>query len=335
MSDRWVDFRTIKASVPIERILARYGATLKLSGIGHLRGVCPLPTHTSDKTRLSFIVNVDKNVWACQSASCVSDRGGKIGGNNLDLIVAMEGCSIYQAALVLEEWFGVGDRQTNSGSGPGLKMGSNHRSPAILENKPLPFVLSDLDFQHPYLLHRRISSQTARHFEAGYYSGPGTMASRVAIPIHNRDGKLVAYAGRSIDDSLPKYRFPAGFRKSQELYNLHRVLASAHCKRVIVVEGFFDCWKVYQSGFPSVVALMGCALSTIQASFLEAHFDEVTLLLDGDLAGKTATAIIGKRLYHKLRIQVGHVPIGTQPDRLSKQELTSLVCSTSPFGLST
>jgi len=229
----------------------------------------------------------------------------------------------------------VAECQTNNGSGDGIKTACNYPTTLIPENAPLPFVLSGLDSQHPYLVQRRISNETAQHFGAGFYSGPGTMSGRVAIPIHYRDGNLVAYAGRSIDDSLPKYRFPAGFRKSQELYNLHQVIADARCKRVILVGGFFDGWKVSQAGFPCVVGLMGCALSNMQAALLEGHFKEVILLLDGDLAGRTATATISERLGHKLRIQVAHVPDGLQPDRLSMRELNSSLPLISCFGLST
>lgn len=150
---------------------------------------------------------------------------------------------------------------------------------------------------------------------------------RIAIPIHNRHGRLVAYAGRSIDESLPKYRFPAGFRKSQEPYNLHRILCSAHGERVIVVEGFFDCWKVYQAGFQCVVALMGCALSRIQAELLENCLNEVILLLDGDFAGRTASASIRDRLGRRFRVQVGQVPADRQPDELSALEISALLAS--------
>jgi len=74
----------------------------------------------------------------------------------------------------------------------------------------------------------------------------------------------VGYAGRAVDDRLAeekgKYRLPDGFKKSAVLFHLHR--AKEHAGRgLIVVEGFFDCFKVHQAGFPNVVALMGSALS--------------------------------------------------------------------------
>ena len=80
------------------------------------------------------------------------------------------------------------------------------------------------------------------------------MEERIVIPIHNEDGILVAYAGRSLSQSEPRYRFPTRFRKSLVLFNLHRAIQRG--KSVIMVEGFFDCFKVHQAGFPCVVALM-------------------------------------------------------------------------------
>ena len=55
------------------------------------------------------------------------------------------------------------------------------------------------------------------------------MSGRVVIPIHDEKGELVAYAGRAIDDSEPRYKLPAGFHKSQVVYNLQRVEAQRSC----------------------------------------------------------------------------------------------------------
>jgi DNA primase len=91
------------------------------------------------------------------------------------------------------------------------------------------------------------------------------MSGRIVIPIHNAEGELVAYSGRALDEATePRYKLPAGFNKSLELFNLHRALAHSTVM-VIVVEGFFDAMKVHQAGFPAVVALMGSSLSDVQA----------------------------------------------------------------------
>jgi len=73
----------------------------------------------------------------------------------------------------------------------------------------------------------------------------GLLRGRIVIPIHNASGELIAYAGPAIDGQEPKYRFPAGFRKSLVLFNLHRAIAT-NGKTMIAVEGFFDTIAVHQ-----------------------------------------------------------------------------------------
>lgn len=90
-------------------------------------------------------------------------------------------------------------------------------------NKPLTFQLKSVDCSHPYLSERGITKETAEYFGVGFFPGKGSMNGRIVIPIHNQHGKLVAYAGRAIDGSEPRYKLPAGFHKSLELFNLHRV----------------------------------------------------------------------------------------------------------------
>jgi Toprim domain/DNA primase catalytic core, N-terminal domain len=135
----------------------------------------------------------------------------------------------------------------------------------------------------------------------------GSMAGRVVIPIHDENGFLVAYAGRSVDETGPRYRFPPRFRKSLVLFNLHQ--AAAEGKSVIVVEGFFDCFKVHQAGLPGVVALMGCSLSFRQEELMCEHFRKVVLLLDGDTPGRTAAAAIARRLVPGVSTRLVEVPL--------------------------
>ena len=148
------------------------------------------------------------------------------------------------------------------------------------------------------------------------------MAGRIVIPIHDENGLLVAYAGRSIDQTEPRYRFPARFRKSLVLFNLHRAAAAG--KSVIVVEGFFDCLRVHEAGLPGVVALMGCSLSIRQEELLCERFQEVTLFLDGDSAGHTAGAAIAQRLVSKVSTRLIETPAGRQPDQLGADQIRCL-----------
>jgi hypothetical protein len=89
----------------------------------------------------------------------------------------------------------------------------------------LNFTLTGIDYSHPYLADRGIANETAIAFGVGFYPGPGLMHGRLVIPIHNADGELVAYCGRSVDQTRPRYRLPPAFAKSEVLFNMHRAVA--------------------------------------------------------------------------------------------------------------
>lgn len=333
MSSEWADFRSIKQSVSMERVLAHYSIQLRKVNQSSLRGKCPLPTHSSSSGAESFGVNTAKNIWACQSESCVKARHGKKGGGVLEFVAVMGQTSIRDAALNLQNWFGVT-------STPGAPRDSNRRkdteSKLVAEgrkgnelpesNRPLEFLLRGVDSSHEYLAKRGITTKTAEHFGVGFFPGKGSMAGRVVIPIHDREGKLVAYAGRSLDESEPKYRLPGGFYKTLELFNLHRAIPTGS-DSVIIVEGFFGCMHVHQSGFPSVVALMGSTLSEVQQALLVSSFRKAMLFLDGDQAGREATASLVTRLVPKMFVKAISLPDGKQPDHFSSDEMRSIIGS--------
>lgn len=324
MTSTWVDFKAVKHAVSMEMALAHYGVMLRRIHGPCLRVRCPLPSHESRSSAQSLIVDIEKNAWACHSGSCVASRGGRTGGNVLDFVAAMERCSVRDAALKLQEWFAVAAmpaprRQIVT---PAEAFHKSSHTDTGDSNKPLPFTLWGIDLHHPYLSKRRVDSNTAVNFGIGFYPGKGSMEGRIVIPIHNDDGILVAYAGRSLDQSEPRYKFPARFRKSLVLFNLHHAIR--HGKAVIVVEGFFDCLNVYQAGFPCVVALMGCSLSQRQEVLLQNHFQQVTLMLDGDNAGRRAGAAIAARLVTKLAVRVVEIPLGSQPDQLGADQIHCL-----------
>ena len=95
---------------------------------------------------------------------------------------------------------------------------------------------------------------------------------------------------------------------------------------MVLVEGFFDCMKVVQAEHVCV-ALMGCSLSDEQEAQLVAHFRQVIVMLDGDVAGRTAALEIAGRLVHKMWVRVVDVPQGKQPDQFSVREIGDLLQS--------
>jgi DNA primase len=345
MSSQWIDFQSVKQSVSMELVLAHYGITLRRVNQNALRGKCPLPTHDPKKGEPSFSVNLSKNAWACLSQSCIKARNGKRGGNQLDLVSWMEGgCTVREAALKLANWFNVssdgGDAslpKNDARHGSATELASEKKTErgvtdvvvsGGLQNKPLAFVLKSIDHSHAYLTSRGITPKTAEYFEIGFFGGKGSMHGRIVIPIHNSAGELVAYAGRAIDESEPRYKLPGGFLKTLELFNQYRVLSDimAREEAVIVVEGFFGCMKIHQAGYPRVLALMGSTLSEVQEKIL-AGFPRLVLMFDGDEAGRGATLEIATRLMSKTFVKVINLPDGKQPDQLSSEEIRFILGS--------
>jgi DNA primase len=324
----WIDFKAVKDAVSMEMALALYGVQLRRVSSDYLRGRCPLPTHQSRRSNLSFVVNREKNAWACQSDSCIAARSGRIGGNVLDFVAWMENCTIRQAALKLSGAFAVQvgaspPRRVDHGRMLWLHTEWANAQPAT-GNRPLPFSLQPIDTSHPYLAERGITADVARDFGVGYFAGRGCMSGRIVIPLHNEHGDLIAYAGRALGLAQPRYKFPPRFRKSLAVFNLHRA-ACAGRTTAVVVEGFFDCIKVYQAGYPCVVALMGATVSPEQERLLEAYFQDVVLMLDGDDVGRAATVRVAKRFSSGLAVRIVEVPVGRQPDQLSTDEIQSLL----------
>src|SRR6202163_1812015 len=103
----WVSFDEIKKTVTLQMAIERYGIPLRRVNANSLRGKCPLPAHGSGTSNESFTATLTKGVggaWACQSQSCIKSRG-RVGGNVLDFVAAMEQCSVRDAAIKLQMWF--------------------------------------------------------------------------------------------------------------------------------------------------------------------------------------------------------------------------------------
>jgi DNA primase len=329
VATRWIDFTALKRQVSIKDVLARYGllAGLRDKKPGRLVGPCPIH---GGKNGTSFNVDVEKNVF-----HCFSQCGG---GNVLDLVMKIENCSIRDAGEKLSDWFGLkfervrsnsASKPTESAAQPAVPTPSP--PPRQIEgprpNPPLERPLKDLSPDHPYLVTRGLTIPTIKTFEIGHCTR-GLMRGRIAIPIHDEHGTLIAYAGRAVEDELAdskgRYRVPDGFRKSAVLFNTPR--ARAHGDHgLVVVEGFFDCFKVHQSGFPNVVALMGSSLSEAQEHLLLALTDRLALMFDGDDAGTKCLREFYVRLRRRMYLREIHLEPGEQPDALSEDRIRELL----------
>jgi DNA primase len=200
-------------------------------------------------------------------------------------------------------------------------------------NKPLAFAFKHLDQDHTYLKERRLSPETIAYFGVGFHAGKGIMHGRVVIPIHNRRGELVAYAGRWPGKEPPegegKYKLPPGFHKSLEVFNVHRAQACAREHGLVLVEGYFDVMRLWQWGVCHAVALMGSTLSDAQAQLiLEAVGPQgrVTLCFDGDQSGQAATQQTLARLSPHVFVKAVQLNKHVQPDDLQEDEIRVLFC---------
>jgi DNA primase len=311
-SGDWVDFRLVKEIISMKDLLDHYHVNWLRQSNDELRGRCPI--HQGEEDR-SFHVNLGKNIFNCFSC--------KARGNILDFAAAMEKCTVRKAALKLKEWFQVGECAASGEGTPALTTIVGAKNDIGVINPPLTFQLR-IDHHHPYGLSRGVSRETLEYFGAGYCLSKGSFAGRFIIPLHNEQGGLVGYAGRSVDNSKPKYLVPSndkGFFKSHLLFNLHRVLKEASSTDpLVVVEGFFDCMKVAQCGFHSV-ALFGSSMSEEQEALIIENFNRVVLLFDGDAAGRQGNEDCALRLSRSLWVRTASLPPDVQADQLTKKEL--------------
>ena len=96
-----------------------------------------------------------------------------------------------------------------------------------------------------------------------------------------------------------------------------------------MVEGFFDCFRIWQSGFPNVVSLMGSFLSPKQKELLIAAVGsqgKITLLFDQDEAGRTCTSQCLQELSPHVFVKAVSLPQdGMQADQLTQKQICQLL----------
>ncbi len=188
-----------------------------------------------------------------------------------------------------------------------------------------------LDFTHPYLNKRGLTEAAIEHFGLGF-AGRGVMKGRIAIPIHDEYGQLIAYAGRwaanPVPDEESRYKLPEGFHKSQVLYNLHRVHELAGEKGLIVTEGFFTIFHLWQAGVSNAVALMGSSISDHQVELIAETLGpdgRVLLLMDEDDAGTDCRVECLEKLSPHVWVKSVRLPDGVrQPDEMDASSIAKL-----------
>ena len=114
--------------------------------------------------------------------------------------------------------------------------------------------------------------------------------NRVMFPIIDVAGNVIAFGGRVMDDSKPKYLNSSdtpGFKKSRNLFALN--YARKNCEdRLILCEGYMDVIALHAAGFENAVATLGTAITSEQARLISKYTKNVVISYDMDNAGRTA-----------------------------------------------
>lgn len=116
--------------------------------------------------------------------------------------------------------------------------------------------------------------------------------NRLMFPICDVRGKVIAFGGRVLDDSKPKYiNSPENvvYSKGRHLFGLN-VAKKYSEKKIIIVEGYMDVISLHQRGITNVVGALGTALTEQQGWLLRKSTEQVVLGFDADGAGQTAVA---------------------------------------------
>jgi len=306
MATRSIDFAEIKERASFANIFDRYGIEYPRA---ESQVLIQCPFH--DDTHPSCSVNFERKLFNCFSC----EESGDI----LDFVAKIDQVPIAEAARTVAMYSGVPVNGTSALE----KRGNNSKWDS--DNEPLKFRLT-LDPKHPYLFERGLTPEVIDHFGLGYCD-TGLLKGRIAIPIHDAAGQLVAYAGRWASDDIPngvqKYLLPRGFQKRKELFNLSRIMG---VKYLFVVEGYWSVFRLHALGPIPAVALMGCTLSIEQEALLaRSGIRMISLVLDGDSAGREATEKLLRRLAGQFFIRATWLPDNEAPDTVNAETIFNIV----------
>jgi DNA primase len=334
----WVNFKELRKRLDFEAVFRHYNVDVKRKG-AQLHGFCPLPSHKGVRNSPSFSANRERGIFKCFGCGAA--------GNVLEFAALMEGVDLEdgaafrKVALELQKLFcpelgsaAKGDRKPTQRKEADT---IGEKDLPVVVNPPLDFKLKELDYNHPYLRGRGFTRETIDEFGLGFCSR-GYLKDRVAIPLHDREGRLVGYAGRVVDDDTitednPRYRLPskrkrAGkiieFKKTLFLYNGYRIHGPVD--NLVVTEGFTAIWWLHQHAHPHSVAAMGSDFSERQAELvvsLVKPAGRVWVLPDGDDAGRRFAQSVLLQLSPHRFVRWIKIAEGSQATDLSEEQLKS------------
>lgn len=173
-------------------------------------------------------------------------------------------------------------------------------------------------FQRDELVAADLLRMSEKNGKRYYYDA---FRNKVMYPIIDLRGNVIAFGGRALDNSKPKYINTSDtlvYKKSNELFALN-FAKNGNDRKIILCEGYMDVIALHQAGFTNAVAGLGTALTPEQVSLISRYADEVSLCYDSDEAGQKAlNAAI--RLFSKTGVNIKVIKIsgGKDPDEIIK-----------------
>ncbi|MFA9558764.1 DNA primase [Evansella sp. AB-rgal1] len=148
---------------------------------------------------------------------------------------------------------------------------------------------------------------------------------RIMFPIWNKQGNIIAFGGRILNDGNPKYlNSPEStvFNKSETLYYFHKARQSIRKKNeAILFEGYVDVISSWRAGIDNGVATLGTALTDVQVKMLSRNTENIILCYDSDSAGQKATLKNITMLQDAgMNVRIARLPDGYDPDDYIRKE---------------
>lgn len=308
----------VRERTDIIELVSQY-VTLKRSGANHM-GLCPFHSEKSP----SFSVHAGRQFYHC--------FGCGVGGDAFSFLMKIEGLAFPDAVRRLAERAGIELEERQLSPEEERQQQQRERLFRVNEVAADYFHQALMEqpageVGRQYLKERGYGRKAAGEYQIGYavdaWEGLAThlrnkeiavedartlglirpgkkergdydlFRGRLMFPIYDLSGRVVAFGGRVLDDSKPKYiNSPESpiYHKGRVLFGLYQARqAMRQSGEVILVEGYFDQLALYRAGFPQVVATCGTALTEDHARMLKRYVQRVLLLFDQDAAGKQAT----------------------------------------------
>ena len=309
-SDELID--EIKNKNDIVDVISQY-VVLKRSGRNFF-GLCPFHKEKSP----SFSVSPDKQIFHC--------FGCGIGGNVIHFVSKIENLSFRETIEMLAEKSGV-ELPTIEGEVDTKLLQLKSK---VYEINQLTAQFYHENLYKPsakpaqeYVKKRKLDNNTLKNFLIGYsgnfnelylmlkqkgFTEEEILASslvnktqdgkfidrfrgRLMFPIQDTRNRVIAFGGRVLDDSKPKYiNSPENivYSKGKHLFGLN-VAKKGELKKIIIVEGYMDAISLHQRGITNAVASLGTALTEAQGRLLRKSSEQVIIGYDSDGAGQAAT----------------------------------------------